>query len=101
MNFDLGGYGIYVWPAPLRFGSADSPAGATVALFDLPTAQAIIANVADPKDPKAVKTFLETTPIKSIQTLKFSPEDHVGLGKDGVAIVEFKNGVWVEAAGIK
>ena len=65
------------------------------------TAQAIIANVADPKDPKAVKTFLETTPIKSIQTLKFSPEDHVGLGKDGVAIVEFKNGVWVEAAGIK
>ena len=26
-----------------RFGSADSPAGATVALFDLPTAQAIIA----------------------------------------------------------
>lgn len=26
-----------------RFGSADSPAGATVALFDLPTAQAVIA----------------------------------------------------------
>jgi branched-chain amino acid transport system substrate-binding protein len=61
------------------------------------TAEAILRNVDNPADAKAVREFLHATPIKSFQTIRFSPETHVGMGTRDLAIVEFKNGEWVKA----
>lgn len=62
------------------------------------TAEAILRNVDHPEDPIAVRQFLHTTPIKSFQTIRFSPQSHVGLGTQDLAIVELKNGEWIKAA---
>ncbi len=61
------------------------------------TAEAILRNVDRPDDPVAVREFLHTTPIKSFQTIRFSPTSHVGMGTRDLAIVELKNGEWIKA----
>jgi branched-chain amino acid transport system substrate-binding protein len=61
------------------------------------TAEAILRNIANPADAKAVREFLHSAPIKSFQTIRFSPESHVGMGTRDLAVVELKNGDWVKA----
>ena len=65
------------------------------------TAYAILSSVDDPKDAPKVKAFLETTPIKSVQTIRFSPTSHVGMTANDAAIVEYKGGRWVKADPLK
>jgi hypothetical protein len=65
------------------------------------TAEAILTNVADPSKAETVKRYLETTPVRSIQTVRFSRERHVGLTADDAAIVELKGGAWLKAAPIE
>jgi hypothetical protein len=65
------------------------------------TAEAVLTNVADPKDADATKAFLESTPVKSVQTIRFSKTSHIGLGANDVAILEFKQGRWVKADPLK
>lgn len=65
-------------------------------------AQAILENVKDPSDPKAVKSFLESAPkIESIQDVRFSAKSHVGMDESDVIIVELKNNAWVKADPVK
>jgi len=54
-----------------------------------------------PTDFAAVKKYLETTPIPSVHTQRFSPTNHVGLDASSVIIVELKDGVWVKADPVK
>lgn len=61
-------------------------------------AEAVLTNVGDPSNAEAVKKYLETTPVKSVQTLRFSAQRHVGLSVDDATIVELKSGAWVKAA---
>jgi branched-chain amino acid transport system substrate-binding protein len=63
-------------------------------------AEAVLRNVADPTNAAAVRHYLETTPIASVQTIHFSPERHIGMGADDLAIVEWKDGHWVKAGKI-
>jgi hypothetical protein len=56
-----------------------------------------LKNVKDPTDIKAVKDYLEKTPVPSVQTIRFSPASHVGLRESDVVIVEFKQRVWTKA----
>lgn len=65
------------------------------------TAHAILENVADPKDAPKVKAFLESTPVRSFQTMRFSATNHVGMTASDVAIVEYKGGRWVKADPLK
>jgi branched-chain amino acid transport system substrate-binding protein len=65
------------------------------------TIEAVLTNVQNPKDAKAVKQYLETHTIPSVQTIKFSPDNHVGIGADGAVILEYKSGHWVGAGPIK
>ena len=51
----------------------------------------------DPTDFAAVKKFLESTPIESVQNQRFSPTNHVGLDASAVIIVELKDDGWVKA----
>ena len=68
---------------------------------DADVAQAILENVANPSDGRAVKTFLEGTVIESLHRIKFSPQSHVGLGADDVIIAEFKGDEWISAAPVR
>jgi branched-chain amino acid transport system substrate-binding protein len=56
-----------------------------------------LRNVANPTDAKAVRHYLETTPIESIQTVHFSPTSHIGMNASDVAVVEWKDGHWIKA----
>jgi branched-chain amino acid transport system substrate-binding protein len=69
--------------------------------FDADVAQAILENVANPSDGKAVKTFLEGAVIESLHRIKFSPRSHVGLGADDVIIAEFKGNEWIAAGPVR
>ena len=60
-------------------------------------ASAILANVDNPKDAAQVKGYLESTPVKSFQTMRFSSTNHVGMTANDVAIVEYKDGRWAKA----
>lgn len=60
-------------------------------------AEAILRHVPNPGDPAAVKAFLESTPIQSVQTISFSPRRHIGMDASGIAIVEWKDGSWIKA----
>lgn len=60
-------------------------------------AESVLRNVADPTDAKAVRHYLETTPIQSVQTIRFSPTSHIGMNVDDLAIVEWKDGHWIKA----
>ena len=61
------------------------------------TAEAILRNVDHADDAVAMREFLHTTPVKSFQTIRFSPQSHVGMGTQDLAIVELKNGEWIKA----
>jgi branched-chain amino acid transport system substrate-binding protein len=69
--------------------------------FDADVAQAILENVANPSDGKAVKTFLEGTAIESLHRIKFSSQSHVGLGAEDVIIAEFKDNEWIAASPVR
>lgn len=62
---------------------------------------AVLRDVADPTDPKAVKQYLETTPIRGVQTLRWSASNHVALGSSDAIVVEHKRGVWAAADPLK
>jgi ABC-type branched-subunit amino acid transport system substrate-binding protein len=64
-------------------------------------AEAALRNVKNPADYPAVKKYLESTPIPSIQDQRFSPTNHVGLDASDVVIVELKGDSWVKADPIK
>lgn len=61
------------------------------------TADAVLRNVNDLHDADATKKFLETTPIKSLLTMHFSPTSHVGLTVESAVVLEYKGGRWVKA----
>jgi branched-chain amino acid transport system substrate-binding protein len=68
---------------------------------EIDVADAILRNVADPTDYAAVKKYLESTPIPSVQDQRFSPTNHVGLDASDVMIVELKGDGWVKAGPVK
>jgi branched-chain amino acid transport system substrate-binding protein len=73
-----------------------------LAQAEIDVADAILRNVADPFDYAAVKKYLESTPIPSVQDQHFSPTNHVGLDATDVMIVELKgDGSWVKAGPVK
>jgi branched-chain amino acid transport system substrate-binding protein len=61
------------------------------------TAEAVLKNVGNPKDPDAVRTYLETHPVMSVAEIRWSKDRHVGLTHDDLAILEYKGGRWVKA----
>jgi branched-chain amino acid transport system substrate-binding protein len=65
------------------------------------TVEAVLTNVKQPEDPRAVRDYLQSTPIKSVQNLNFSKTSHVGLTENDVIIVEWKKGVWSKADPVK
>src|SRR5690606_15275794 len=69
--------------------------------LNVDTAEAILRNVHTPSDAKAVKQFLQSHPIPSVQTIRFSPTSNIGLDESDVVIVELKNGQWSKAAPVK
>jgi branched-chain amino acid transport system substrate-binding protein len=68
---------------------------------EVDVAEAILRNVKDPSDFAAVKKYLESTPIPSVQDQKFSPTNHVGLDASDIMIVELKGDSWVKAGPVK
>ncbi|HWI37688.1 MAG TPA: ABC transporter substrate-binding protein [Burkholderiales bacterium] len=60
-------------------------------------AEAVLRKLPNPSDYPAVKKFLESTPVESFHTQKFSPTNHVGLDASSVMIVELKDGDWIKA----
>jgi branched-chain amino acid transport system substrate-binding protein len=65
------------------------------------TAESVLRNVDNTNDAAAVKRYLESTPIKSIAAIRFTPESHVGAGANTVSVVEYKNGHWTRADPLK
>jgi branched-chain amino acid transport system substrate-binding protein len=65
------------------------------------TADAVLRNVSDPKSADAVRTYLETHPVASVEQIRWSKDRHVGLTEKDVAILEYKNGKWVKADPIR
>jgi len=61
------------------------------------TADAVLRNVKNPDDAAAVRAFLETSVIRSVQTIRWSKTRHVGMTADDVAILEYRNGRWTKA----
>ncbi|MSQ70139.1 MAG: ABC transporter substrate-binding protein [Betaproteobacteria bacterium] len=68
---------------------------------EVDVAEAVLRNVKNPADFAAVKKYLESTPIPSIQNQRFSPTNHVGLDASKVIIVELKGDGWEKADPIK
>ncbi len=68
---------------------------------EVDVAEAALRNVKNPADFAAVKKYLESTPIPSIQNQRFSPTNHVGLDASDVIIVELKGDGWAKADPIK
>lgn len=64
-------------------------------------AEAALRNVKNPADFPAVKKYLESTPIPSIQSQRFSSTNHVGLDASDVIVVELKGDTWVKAGPIR
>jgi branched-chain amino acid transport system substrate-binding protein len=64
---------------------------------EVDVAEAALRNVKNPADFPAVKKYLESTPIPSIQNQRFSPTNHVGLDTSNVIIIELKGDAWVKA----
>jgi len=62
---------------------------------------AILQNVADPYDFKAAKHWLETNPVPSVQTLRWSAKSHTAMGPSDITLVEYKDGAWRVAAPLK
>lgn len=71
------------------------------ALTLVDTVDAVLRDVANPGDASAVKAYLEKTPIRTFQTLRFSPQNHVGMDENHAAILEYKGGHWVAAGPVR
>lgn len=69
--------------------------------LNVDTADAVLQNVKNPADVKAVKQFLESASIPSVHTIRFAKDRHVGLDESDLVIVELKNGTWVKAGPIE
>jgi branched-chain amino acid transport system substrate-binding protein len=69
--------------------------------LNMDTVDAILRNVKNPSDAAAVKAYLQSKPIPSVHTIRFSKTSNVGLGDADITIAELKNGVWVKADPIK
>jgi branched-chain amino acid transport system substrate-binding protein len=65
------------------------------------TVDQVLRNVPDPANATMVKAYLETTPIQSYETIRFSPQSHVGLSAESVAVLELKGDRWVAAGPLK
>jgi branched-chain amino acid transport system substrate-binding protein len=65
------------------------------------TVEAILTNVSKPDDPQAVRGYLQSNVVKSVQNLRFTKTSNVGLTEDDVLIVEWKKGAWTKADPIK
>ena len=81
--------------AAWKHDKADSLTLQGLILADI--AEAIFTNVADPSNAAAVKLWLETHPVHSVQTEHFAPDNHVGMSREDVAIVEWKGDHWIKA----
>lgn len=68
-----------------------------LALVTTDTVEAILENVEDTSDPESVRDFLENNPIESFQTLRFSPQNHVGMTASDLAVLEYRDGSWKAA----
>lgn len=64
-------------------------------------ADAVLRDVPDSGDPKAVKAFLESHPIDGVQTVHYSTTNHVGLTAENIAVVEYRDGHWAQAQPLK
>jgi branched-chain amino acid transport system substrate-binding protein len=69
--------------------------------LNVDTVDAILRNVKNPSDPKAVKDYLQNNPVPSVHTIRFSKTSNVGLSDADMIIAELKNGVWVKADPVK
>jgi hypothetical protein len=56
------------------------------------TAEAILKNVPNPSNAASVRAFLQSTPIKSYQTIRFSPSRNIGMDSKDIAVVKFMGG---------
>ncbi len=65
------------------------------------TAEAVLRNVKNPADARAVKQYLETNPVESLHTIRFSPENHVGLGEADTMVVEWRGDRWARAGAVR
>ena len=65
------------------------------------TAESILRHVTNPGDARAVKQYLESTPIESLHSIRFAPQNPVGLGLSDVMLVELKAGRWVKAGPVQ
>jgi len=65
------------------------------------SAAAILNDVPDPSNAESVKKYLEATPVKSFQTIRFSPRSHVGMDANDIAIVEWRGTHWTKADPVK
>jgi branched-chain amino acid transport system substrate-binding protein len=65
------------------------------------TAEAVLRNVDDPKNAAATKAFLESATVDSVGEIRFSPTNHVGLGAESVAVLEYKNDHWTKPDPLK
>ncbi|MCJ0764905.1 ABC transporter substrate-binding protein [Variovorax terrae] len=72
-----------------------------IALGMVDVAESVLRNVADPANADEVKRYLESTPVKSFQTIRFSPHSHIGMGPSDVVVVELKGSRWVKADPLK
>jgi branched-chain amino acid transport system substrate-binding protein len=72
-----------------------------LAKMSVDTVDAVLRNVKNPADPKAVRDYLQSNPVPSVHTIRFSKTSNVGLNEADMIIVELKNGVWVKADPVK
>jgi branched-chain amino acid transport system substrate-binding protein len=68
--------------------------------LNVDTAYAALSGVSDLGNADAMKALLESKPIESVQTLRFSSQNHIGLGEDALAIVNLKNARWTNAKSV-
>jgi branched-chain amino acid transport system substrate-binding protein len=71
--------------------------GLTMADF----AAAVLTNVADPTKPADVRKYLESHPIASVGTMRFSPQSHIGFSAADVAALEYVGNHWEKARPLK
>ena len=65
------------------------------------TADAVLRRSPNPEEFGKVKQWLETTTIESVQNIRFSPTNHVGIDASAVVLVELKDNRWVLADPVK
>jgi branched-chain amino acid transport system substrate-binding protein len=64
-------------------------------------AAAVLQNVKDPSKAANVRKYLESHPIASVGTMRFSAQSHVGFSATDVAALEYKGNHWEKAGPLK